>query len=111
MSKKHLEYEPKEWTTVAELVGRNIEGRRAIITQPQHIEMFARNQEALKVRTLIKAERIKKADGTWLYIRWIPEGGDFGCGYSGWREDYTGIPVVLFEPGPFDVNPGGQFQP
>ena len=83
-------------TSVASLVGQDIQGRRAIITQPQHFEMFDRNNDSIKVRTLVRAEYKQEKDGRWLRILWLPESGDFGCGYSGWREDYKGTPVVIF---------------
>lgn len=88
-----------KWTPVKSLIGKDINGLRAIVSQPKHFEMFARFNEQPKERTLLCAEFKQERDHkgrkwTWLFVRWIPENGDYGCGYSGWREDYDGEPVI-----------------
>jgi hypothetical protein len=92
------------WTPIRELVGQDINGKRAIVSQPKHFPMFERFNERPKERTLLCAEYKQERDHrgrnwTWLYVRWIPESGDFSCGYSGWREDYDGTPVISFVDG------------
>jgi hypothetical protein len=83
---------------IKQLVGKDISGKRAIVTQPEHWDWFKHESRRLKERELIRAEYKIKKGKRWLYIFWKPEGScDYDCGYSGWSETYSWtIPTVTF---------------
>jgi hypothetical protein len=75
---------------VEDLVGRNIKGIRANVTNPAYRDQYKDHPERM-IKTLIKAEWKREKHKRWLYIRWIPDTANHphDCGFSGWLDGHN----------------------
>lgn len=78
-----------------QLVGLDVKGLKAIVTQPECRHQYER-EGGVPVVTLESVAYERHEGRQWLYVRWDKRQHPqpFACGYSGWREDHKGSPVI-----------------
>ena len=87
--------------TVLSLVGKNIAGMMANVTNPAYRSQYANDPKnhGGRIRKLLKIEWRRERGYKWLYLLWERDTTDMSdCGYSGWRDDSTSTPTVELLP-------------